>query len=312
MPETGRSSRVRQYIALLDAKAFTALDRAIARDGAVLRHGSAPEILAWLRRGGESGAVIDPALMAPNEIEALLGLLTRADLPVLVYASLCEAGVDGAVQLARFSSAPVFFRASEQSIDGVARALLSLARPAYLQRVRTAIRPKIDRLPRRLQAAVANIFTEPFVVATPASIARSAAVTRRSLDRWMVRVGLASPRVLVAIPPLLRALTLLWDTDLSVGRISQICGYRYRRQLQEHLMRITGTDAVSVRHHGDRDGIIDRLVKALDHPVRDTRARKDPASDGVDDTRSTKRSSARAAAKSTRVLTASGEHANNM
>jgi AraC-like DNA-binding protein len=168
----------------------------------------------------------------------------------VIYAPLSPDGARTAIALARETGGLVAFQASEEDFHLLVQNILSVGYPADARFVLGRIAPRVEVLPRRLQDAVVAMFTTEAGIRSPQALARRAALSRRSLDRWLGRAGITSGRLLVAAPMLLRGLRLLRDTRLSIRRVASASGYTSARRFHDQAVALAGMTPVELRTSG--------------------------------------------------------------
>ena len=243
MTDRPRPLRIRRYVALLDPLPLRRVSRALTKQAFKIEGCTAGGLLSALAGPQHVCAIIDPSLLSPEQIKEAIRLLERPPRVVAVYAALTPAGVQGALDFARTTGATVLFQSPEDDPVSLARAIISIPEPSFVRQLLDGIRPRLANLPARLATAVEDLFVDDATVGTPKALARRASIARRSVDRWLDRVGIESPRLLVAVPAVLRAVTLLRETDMPLRRIAQLSGYASARRLRFHLLELTGSGA---------------------------------------------------------------------
>lgn len=273
----------RRFVALCSPSLARRLAAALTADGFELAVAGAEQLLEALQGPTSVGVIIDPSLLTVSTRDAALALLQQAPRPAVVYAPVSADGVQGAVAFARASAATVLFQSGEEDFQSLMQAIVAGVHPVLATRVLQGIAPELGRLPPVLRESISSMFAADALPETPLGLARRAAVSRRSLDRWLDRAGLVPARRLVAAPPLVRALGLLWDTRLSLRRIAFLCRYRSARRLHDHALELTGRDPLSIRAMGPADELLEHLIAQL----REAGARSDVegSKTGTDDAR---------------------------
>jgi AraC-like DNA-binding protein len=123
-------------------------------------------------------------------------------------------------------------------------------------------------MPAALRAAVVAMFVQPDAADTPHRLAARAGITRRSLDRWVARSGLASARLLVAAPKLLVAYGQLRRPDVSVASVAARVGYGSPRSLERQCEALLGVRPAALRDQLTPEAFAQALARGLMGGVR--------------------------------------------
>lgn len=206
--------------------------------------------------------VLDPALIADNDVEDLLGRIRRDRLPTTLYVPMTGASVTRGFALYQAASMEIVFENPDRSVGQLAATALASNHCSYATMLLEALQPALAQLPAALSRAIAQLFSEPATGSLEA-LARRAALSRRSLDRWLDRAGIESPRLLLAAPRFIRALTLARETELSTRRIAYLCGYSSARRLRTHTRDLTGMTWAELEGSPEPQLIISAIVTRL-------------------------------------------------
>lgn len=266
---------LRRYAVLLEAHALRRVARLFRRYGLGFEGCSGPELLDAAASPEHVALIFDPALLAPTDRDVLLATLHAAPKAAVAYASLSPAGVDGALDFARHSMALVAFQTLEEDPAALARTLIAVADPALTSGALDGLLPRLQLLPPKLARAAVTLFAHESMPATPGILARRAQIARRSVDRWLDRVGIASTRLLVLAPAMLRTLTLLQQTDLSLRRVTHLAGYSVIRRLYDYSVEFTGMTPLELRALDDPMIAVAKLLDRLIVQPRDVIAAAD-------------------------------------
>jgi len=89
-------------------------------------------------------------------------------------------------------------------------------------------------LPRELRWVLEEVLRAPAALQTVQQVATRARVDRGTFERWFTRVGLPSPRRVLAAARVLYAHWLLQDPGFTVADVAQQLGYSRAKTLQLH------------------------------------------------------------------------------
>lgn len=266
-----RSPVGRRYAMVLPPHALQRIARALEMDDVSVIDCSPEELLQLLREPRELCVVLDPTRLDEGELATAAALLRDEPRPVVIYPPLTPAGVRTGLGFAREVGGLIAFQATEEDFQLLVQNILSVGHPSDARFVLHQLAPRLAQLPERLREAIVAMFTIESGVSSPQALARRAAMSRRSADRWLERVGITSARLLVAAPMLLRALRLLRDTRLPIRRVAKACGYSSARRFHDQAAALTGMTAVELRAAElPITAVLERIADALQEggPVR--------------------------------------------
>lgn len=209
-------------------------------------------------------AIIDPAALGLEQLVETVTRLRQQPRPAVVCTPSSPESLQDAVRIAAETGAAVAIQSPDQDRAALARTILSVVPPTDAAAVLEQLEPVLSRLPSLLRSSIAAMFAANAPADSPLSLAARAGMSRRSLDRWLVRAAGPSARRLVAIPLVLRALPLLRETSLPLRTIATICGLRSPRRLQDYVVELTGQTPHEIRL-GDEpvESLIARLSSSL-------------------------------------------------
>jgi len=160
----------------------------------------------------------------------------------------------------------VIVRGVDDDAVTVRRLIGRLARETLGGRVLARLVPTLRPMPAALRDAVAAMFVHPGPQApaeTPDELAARAGLTRRSLDRWVARCGIASARLLVAAPQLVLAYDQLRRQDASVAGVAARLGYGSARRLEEQCVALLQVRPTALRAAMEPAQFVEALARGL-------------------------------------------------
>ena len=220
------------------------------------------DALATIRSRLVELAVVDPLLAGAatvQEIERLRVLFPS--LPLILYTSLSPATASVLLALGERGIRHVVFvryddhplRLQEVLTQEEARAASRL----FLERLADALAP----LPKELRWVLEEALQAPTDVQTVGQVAERARVDRRTCERWFSRVGLPSPRHVLAAARVLYAHRLLQDPGFTVEDVAQRLGYAQVKTLQQHARTYLGLTAGEMRLSLTPEQALGRVVQ---------------------------------------------------
>ena len=251
--------------ALLPHDALQVLERCAGPADTLTRVLGAVSLVRALSTLAADVIVIDPSELSATDWIRARHALQAAHVPVLVYASLEPASVKRVLSALALGSPEVLLRGVDDDPAAVRRRLESVEHPTPPARVLATLASRIEKLPESLQGVTVPLFCAGPVPRWVDSIALASGVPRRSVDRCMLRAGLAGTAALLDAARLARVWVPLVDGRMPQAELALRCGYRRFRMLAVHTRRIVG---VSPSHLGTRlsaDEFVQRLAR---HAIR--------------------------------------------
>jgi AraC-like DNA-binding protein len=225
------------------------------------------EALEFIRTRPVEVAVVDPLLRGDprtTEIERLRVLFPSV--PLLLYTTLTprlapvllalgQRGIRNVV-CARFDDHPERLRALLEQ-EGVG---------ASSQRLLTQLGEALAPLPAGLRWILEDALRTPAEVQTVQQLAERANVDRRTCERWFTRLGLPTPRHLLASARVLYAHRLLQDPGFTIEDVARRLGYARVKTLQQHARAYLGLTAGEMRLSLSPDEAMRLVVKRFSKP----------------------------------------------
>jgi hypothetical protein len=248
-----------RVLAILPDDSYLALKRALGPRDAVGRFADMPALLRMLASTHADAIVVDPAgLDAEGWARARDLLSTQA--PVLLYARLDQESVTRIVAASAIGAHEVLLRDLDDDPVAMRRKLESLLRPAAPSRVLSRLAGRLGELPPSLQGAAVPLFCAAPVPRWADDLARSARMSRRSVDRWMGHAGLSGTATLLDVARLARTWIPLVEQGVPAADVALNGGYRRLRMLALHTRRLVGASPSLMGREISEDQFVDRLV----------------------------------------------------
>ena len=204
--------------------------------------------------------VVDPRDAGGMRVEELGSLLGRyPSLPVVVYTMLSPEAMRASVELAKYGVQHVVLRGYDDEPRRFRTLLERLPAYALSEQVLTGLAARLDGAPPSLLRAVERLFRSPHAFHDVQDLAVAAGMTRRSLDRWLDRTGVAPAKMLVIGARLLRAYHYMRDPGYLLEDVAAKLGYPTPRLFARQMRLATGLMPSAVRERVAPD----RFVAAL-------------------------------------------------
>lgn len=193
-------------------------------------------------------AVIDPratGVVETIEVQALLGRYPTV--PVVIYTTLTPETLMATVELAKHGVQHVVLRGFDDEPRRFRDLLERL--PAYrlADTVLDGLAGQLGQGPPLLRRAVSRLFDTPHAFRDVSDLALAAGMTRRNLDRWLERLGLASARTLLLGARLTRALYYMRDPGFLLDDVTRKLGYASPRLFARQVRAVTGMTPSALR-----------------------------------------------------------------
>jgi AraC-like DNA-binding protein len=261
--DTFRRTRV-HLAARLSPPLLAHLRFVVARDYEIIPTDSWDELLALVRAHAIDVAIVDPradGTLAVTKVSEIFRCFPT--LPVVVYTTLRPDTMRATVELAKrglqhvvlykFDDDPRRFRELLERQPAYAMSEVVLARLAE----------PLAELPPSLARAIVRLFEVPTLFADVEQLATEAGMTRRHVNRWLDRVGLASARTLIIAARLVRAYHYMRDPGYLLEDVVRKMGYSTHRMFIRQARELLGLTPTDVRERLQPDDFVDILADML-------------------------------------------------
>jgi AraC-like DNA-binding protein len=222
------------------------------------------ELAAVVRSRPIDVVVADPKADGKLETAGLRTLLGRhPTVPVVVYTALTPETLKAAVELAKLGVQHVVLRGFDDEPSRL-RELVERVPASRLSDI--ALRellPRLDAGPALLKRAVTRLFESPHAFQSVDDLAVAAGMTRRNLDRWLDRLGLASARMLLLGARLTRAVYYMRDPGYLLDDITKKLGYPSARLFARQVRAATGLTPTMLRERAEPERLVEELTARL-------------------------------------------------
>jgi AraC-like DNA-binding protein len=209
-------------------------------------------------------AIVDPRIGTSIEAAPVRELVGRyPTLPIVVYTLLTPDTLRATVELARAGIEHVVLR----GFDDEPRRLRDLVERLPARRLSTivlgALEERLTEAPPLLRAAMTRLFEAPHAFRHVDDLARAAGMTRRTLDRWLGRAGLASARMIMVSARLARAVHYMRDPGYPLDDITRKLGYENPRLFARQVRAATGLTPTKLRERAEPEQLMEELAARL-------------------------------------------------
>jgi AraC-like DNA-binding protein len=251
--------------ARLSDSLLTQLRIALTGDHSVLAVQGWDHLGTVLRERMVDVVVLEPSPLAPAELPALLALLAgHPATPVVIYTSITAPAMQATVELARRSGVRhVIFRGVDDAPSRLRALLLEIAGDPWHSALLPWVVSRVARTPGGVERAVGQLFRAPQQFHDVADLARAAGMTRRTVERWLTRAGIASAKRLVVSARVERGHHLLRESRADVGEVARRLGYPSARLFARQVHLAIGRPPSMLRHAVTGDELVAQLVSWL-------------------------------------------------
>jgi len=237
---------------------------ALGREHDVALARSWSELADVLRANPADVVILEPTPVAAEELDILLRLLAdfRAT-PAVVYTSITPEAMRVTVELGRQGVHHVVFRGIDDAPARLRALLEDLADSRPISAVWPWISEQLRDVPAPLVRATELLYRAPERFQDVSALTAAAGIARRTVERWVVRSGLASARALVVAARIERAAHLLRHTGADVGAIARQLGYPSVRLLARQIRIVTNQTPLGLRRLGDAAAMRPLLIAYL-------------------------------------------------
>ena len=166
--------------------------------------------------------------------------------PVVGYVAVTAAAIRATHALTKLGASEVLIRGMDDGPAALSATLRSVVASTAANRLLRVANEAMTALPAPVARGVAEAFEHPERFHSVSQLAQASESTRRSLDRWLARVGMAPARTLLACARVHAAFNLLATGHVRVRSAASQLGYPSTRALSRELHALTGRPARSI------------------------------------------------------------------
>jgi len=166
---------------------------------------------------------------------------------VAIYTTLAADSMQATVMLAKLGVQHVILRGFDDEPRRFRQLLDQLPASRLSDSVLRHVLPHLHDAPVLFVQAIARLFEAPQEFLDVEELARMSGMTRRSLDRWFVRSGLASARTVILVARLTRAKHYMGDPGFLLEDIVKKLGYSSIRRFARQVRAATGMTPSTMR-----------------------------------------------------------------
>lgn len=252
-----------RILSVLPADSHDALERAVGRMHETIAGSRTPQLRTVLRQRACDMVILDPATIADEQFLKVIGLISQARIPVMLY---CRLTPEVAARVVRFAAdAPheLLVRGSEDEPTLLRHTIARLLEPSVSAIVLNRAASRVALFPAPLQTATVALFANRAPPRWVDGFCAASQLGRRTIDRWMYKTGLTGTGKLLDVARLARVWEPLVDEALPLREVAKLTGYREQRLLVSHARRLVGASPLEFGTAVTRQDFADRLTDAL-------------------------------------------------
>ena len=207
--------------------------------------------------------VVDPRLIPAKEAAGFARSVRLAGVPLIAHTALTPLAMRSLLAISDAGVQEVFIHGVDDDAASVRRVFDRVARETLGGRVLSHISPALSVMPPPLRAAVSSTFVQPDPADTPHRLALRAGITRRSLDRWVARSGVASTRLLVAAPKIIMLYAQLHRGGASVASLAARIGHSSPRSLDQQCQALLNVRLTALREYPEPQAFVQAVAHGL-------------------------------------------------
>lgn len=237
-----------EVLARLSAPLAAQLQIALAGDHTLAIVDGWGALLLAIRERPVDLVVLDPRTSGGLELGQARELLARhPTLPVVIYTTLAADSMQATVMLAKLGVQHVVLRGFDDEPRRFRQMLDQLPAVRLSNSVLQHVLPHVQDAPILFIRAITRLFEAPQEFVDVDELARMSGMTRRTLDRWFVRSGLASARTMILVARLTRAKHYMSDPGFLLEDIAKKMGYSSIRRFARQVRAATGMTPSTMR-----------------------------------------------------------------
>jgi len=261
-------------LAFLAPSAYAQLLRALPPPHRVTNALDWNAVSAAIRERAYDVAVLDPCAGGDQSCTERLRTLVDASAPtigtpVIAYLSVTANAIHSACAFARLApphASNVVVRGLDDAPEAFATTVQHVVSSWTASQLVNVAGAPFGALPPSAVRAVETLFRRPERMRSVSALAAEAGTTRRSLDRWLARAGLASARTLLACARANAAFHLIAGGHVRTARAADLLGYSSSRALARELHALTGCVPSAIRTGLTHSAFAAALARQLRRP----------------------------------------------
>ncbi len=221
------------------------LQRALPSPHTVSNTTSWDALLARMHHWTYDVLVVDPCAgderLATGRLRDLANALGALPPRAVVgYVSVTATSIRAVQALSRLGALEIVIRGVDDAPGALAIAIRKAVTTHSANQLAVSLGPSLALLPASVTEALQLMLRSPDRLRSVADLVTAARTTRRSLDRWLARAGLAPARTLLACARANAAFHLLAAGRVGRSQAAALVGYSSARSLTRELHAIAG------------------------------------------------------------------------
>ncbi len=216
-----------------------------------------------MEKGGWDLILVEPEMVNDTESPEFLRRLSKCSRPIIFYTALSRVSASAIASISAHCLAGVVLRGYDDSPDLLRNALAKVPLEFFGAQMVERLGSRVDALPTSLSRATTAAFCSTKLMRSATEYAALSGMSRRSVDRWLRRVGLSPSKWIVGAAQFLRAYPLVQSPAVPFIAVSRASGYGSVRSLRLNALALTGNELDYLRTHTAKVNIINLVEGAL-------------------------------------------------
>jgi AraC-like DNA-binding protein len=234
--------------AYLSSTSLSYLRRVLGDDHDLTAAGRWEELVELVLRRPVDVVVVDPRTGEGDGLERVFELIERfPTVPVVAYTALTPEALRSVVELAKRGVRHVVLRGFDDEPRRLRELLEALPARRLGRAALDSIADELSGASSMVRRAFTRLYDSPHLFHSVESLARHAGVTRRTLDRWLAKQGLASARMMLFTARLAQAYHYLGEEGFLVEDVTRKLGYSSPRVFARQVRAAMGLNPSGLR-----------------------------------------------------------------
>ncbi len=253
-----------ELVARLPSALLSHLRVAVGREHTLIAVDGWAELAEIIRSHPVDVAIVDPRADGTVRTSELRALMSQyQSLPVVVYTSLTPDTLKATLELSKYGVQHVVLRGFDDEPRRFRELLERQLAYGMGDQVLEQLAAPLALLPVPLGNAITRLFNAPHTFQSVEDLATAAGITRRSLDRWLDKAGLAPARTLLMGARLARAYHFMRDPGYLLEDVTRKLGYPTARLFARQVRDATGLAPSELRRRLEPERFTEQLAALL-------------------------------------------------
>lgn len=201
---------------------------------------SVHQALAFLALNRTAVLILDPSLLSESNIDLLTTAISRDGIPVLIYTAFVHARLRSVLDIVRTINCEILFSDLEDDATLLMRLLESTDCTSPCMLMLRQLAPELRHLPAALAHETAGLFGWRRMPSSVGTFCNATDMSARRVGRWLQRIGVRSPSLLLSCARLARTWHGIYDPRDTSEKSAALGGFETVRNMTDHHRRVVG------------------------------------------------------------------------